>query len=180
MQFQNSRERWGLVAQGFHWLIAVLIVAAWAAHAMYEDAPRHSAESRMWLEYHKSLGLTVLVVAALRLLWRLANPAPAPVVVSPRQAMAASAVHAGLYALMFAMPVAGLLMSQFGGHPVSWFGVLDLPALVGPDKSLSGVFHVLHTDVFWLATMALLGLHVGAAVWHQWVVKDRLIQRMLP
>jgi len=180
MQLSNNDSRWGIVAQSFHWLIALLILAAWATHFMHELAPEHSPTAAMWMNYHKSCGITVFFLFWLRLVWRLSQPAPKPVIVTPWQDRIARLVHLGLYIVMIAMPVTGILITEYGGHPASWFGLFTLPGFVTPDKPSGHLFHFLHTDVFWLVLLGLVGLHVAAALWHQFVVKDGVLGRMLP
>jgi cytochrome b561 len=180
MSLRNTENRWGSLAQGFHWVILLLIVSAWVAFELHDDAPKGSPERLMWLNYHKALGFSVFFLVWLRLAWRLTNISPKTIIVSVWQERAATAAHWILYALMICMPVSGALMSQYEGHPVSWFGVFTLPTLVAPDKGLGEVFEGLHTEVFWPALLVVVGVHAAAALWHHFVVKDATLRRMLP
>lgn len=180
MSYRNTDSRWGWVAQGFHWLMFLLILGAWIAFELHDDAPKKSPESLQWILLHKSLGLTVFFLVWLRLAWRFANPVPKALIVSPWQAKIATLTHWGLYAVMILLPLSGVLMTLFGGRPLAWFGVFEVPIHLEQNKPLSHQFHDLHTDVFWPLLMVLLALHIGAALWHHFVVKDATLKRMLP
>lgn len=180
MQFRNNDSRWGVVAQSFHWLIALLILAAWLTNQLHEAAPKHSPESAQWLNYHKSVGISVFLLIWFRLAWRLIGGVPKAIVVAPWQERLSQLVHLGLYLAMIGMPVTGILMTEYGGHPASWFGVFDLPALVTPNKDTGHTYHFLHTDVIWLGLLGLLGLHLAGALWHHFLLKDSVLKRMLP
>ena len=90
------------------------------------------------LARHKSVGITILALALLRLLWRLynRNSPPLPANLKPYERGLAHLTHYGLYLLLFAMPLSGWMMSSAKNYPVSWFGVFTLPNLVQPDEGL--------------------------------------------
>lgn len=180
MPARNSPQKWGWVAQLFHWGMFLLIIGAWVAVEQHEQYPKGSVERGEWMDLHRAFGLTVFFLLWARLGWRLSGPVPDPVITSLWQHRAAVAVHWGLYFVMLMMPLSGLLMSQFGGREVSWFGIFDIPVLVSENKDLAGQIKELHEDVWWPLLLALVGVHVGAAVWHQFIVKDGTMNRMRP
>jgi cytochrome b561 len=92
---------------------------------------------------------------------------------------AAHAVHRALYVLLFAMPISGYLMSNALGFPVVLYGFIPLPDPVGPNRALGFQLLALH---FWMgmALLALFGMHLGAALFHHFVLRDRTLSRMLP
>lgn len=180
MPARNTPQRWGWIAQGFHWLMFALIVGAWFAVDQREQFPKGSLERGEWMDLHKAFGLSVFMLVWLRLGWRLAGPLPEPVITSVWQHRAAQLVHWALYFLMIMMPLSGLLMSQFAGRTVSCFGVFAIPVFLQENKELAGQIRELHMDVGWPLLLALVGLHVAAALWHQFIVKDGLLKRMLP
>ena len=78
------------------------------------------------------------------------------------------------------VPLTGMLASQFGGRVVSWFGLFDIPVLLAPDKAFAGQLMGLHKDLLWPLLLVLLAGHVGAALWHHVITRDRTLRRMLP
>ena len=118
------------------------------------------------LFFHKSIGVTVLGLIALRIVWRLIAGAPEYVEPLGRLTHAAArAGHLALYALMIAMPVSGYLTSTAGGQEVSWFGLFSLPSLVAKDKVLAETTSWAHLVFAW-AIAIVLAAHLGAVVWH--------------
>lgn len=180
MPARNTSQRWGWVARFFHWIMFLLIVGAWFAVEQHEQFPKGSPERGAWMDLHKALGLSVFFLLWARLGWRLSGPVPDPVITSAWQHRAAVLVHWGLYFVMLMMPLSGLVMSQFGGREVSWFGVFEVPVFLGENKELAGQIKELHEDVWWPLLLVLLALHVGAALWHQFIVKDGTMTRMRP
>lgn len=180
MSLRNTSGRWGVVAQTLHWLLFLLIVGAWFAVELHEDYPKGSAERAQWMSLHKSFGATVFFLIWLRLGWRLSGDVPAPLPGPRWQQWSSALVHAALYLLMIAMPLSGLLMSQYGGREVSWFGFFSIPPVLAPDKELAGRIKELHEHVLWPALLWLAVLHVLAALWHHFIRRDDTLRRMLP
>ena len=87
--------------------------------------------------------------------------------------------HGALYILFFAVPLAGWAYSSAAGFPVVWFGVLPLPDFVSPDKALAEALKTLHSALAW-ALAALVVVHIGGALKHQFIDRDDLMSRMLP
>jgi cytochrome b561 len=129
--------------------------------------------------YHKWIGVTVLSLAIVRLLWKLTHPM-APLQGAPRwQALAARGVHALLYVLLFAVPLAGWVYSNASGYRVVYLGKLPLPNLVERDKELAATWVQVHgTLAMTLAVLA--GLHLLAALHHHFIARDNTLRRMFP
>ncbi|HQV41030.1 MAG: cytochrome b [Moraxellaceae bacterium] len=180
MLVRNSTDRWGGVAQFFHWAMFLLIVGAWFAVEQHSEYPKGSPERGEWMDLHKAIGLTVFFLLWARLGWRLSGPAPTPVITNIWQHRAAVLVHWGLYFVMLMMPLSGLVMSQFAGREISWFGVFQIPVFVAENKDLAAQIKDLHEGVWWPLLLGLVGIHVVAALWHQFVVKDDILKRMRP
>ncbi len=178
MNMTNTNNRWGLIAQGFHWLMFLLIIGAWFAVETREDFPKGSPERDAWMLLHKSLGLSIFFLVWLRIGVRFTQVTPADIGAGWQQ-KAAKLIHLGLYAVMIAMPITGMLASQFFGKPVSWFGVFELPMLVSESKDLGEVLEEVHETGF-IALLVLLTAHVGAALYHHFILKDDVLKRMLP
>lgn len=174
------QERYNGIAILFHWLIAVLIVGAFTMGLVMTDIPGITPTKLKYYSWHKWAGVTVLALAALRLLWRLAKGVPAyPVSMPVWQKSAASGLHTVLYVLMFAVPLSGYFYTLSAGIPVVYFGLFKLPVLIEADAALKPTLKALH---YWL-NMGLLAsvlMHAGAALKHQFIDRDGVLKRMLP
>jgi len=177
----QSPARYHPVAVVLHWLLGAALVAIFALGLYMADLP-FSPQRLRYFNWHKWAGITVLVLSFVRLLWRWTHRPP-PLPASLLQAMpqwqqwAHHATHAALYALFFAVPLLGWAYSSAAGFSVVWFGVLPLPDFVPASEALAEVLKPLHK----LSSLALAGLvllHVAAALKHQWVDRDGLLQRM--
>jgi cytochrome b561 len=179
MPNQNSPNRYTAVAQGFHWVIAGLIVTQFTLGWMADDLPLGMRKLAM-LARHKSFGMTVLMLAVLRLLWRLFNrPPELPAGMSRTQTILARGTHIAFYVLLFAMPLTGWTMSSAKNYSVSWFGLFTWPNLIGPNEQAFNLLkstHVLMSD----ALLAIAVLHILAALKHHFWNKDEVLIRMLP
>ncbi|MFW3175401.1 cytochrome b [Xanthomonas phaseoli] len=161
-----------------HWLTVLCL--AMAATLILLRAELDGRALRQWLlEGHRHFGLLVLVLFALRigLRLRLRRLPPGPPASLPMR-LAAGATHLAMYGLMLALPLLGWSLSSAYGKQVSFFGV-PLPALVAPDGDLGDTLGTWHLNAAW-ALLALVLLHIGAALWHHLVLRDGLLRRVLP
>jgi cytochrome b561 len=179
MTLRNTPARWGGISQFLHWLIVALI-AVQATLGLTGRLLPLGVEKLGMLARHKSIGITILGLAALRLLWRWLNPTPPlPSNLTPLGRLLARCTHAMLYVLLFAMPLTGWIMSSARGFPVSWFGVYQLPDLVPKSGTLYEAMVTTHAVL--AAALALtVALHVAGAFKHHFVLKDDTLRRMLP
>lgn len=163
-----------------HWLAALLVGGTFALGLLMTDIPGLTPTKLKYFSWHKWIGLTVLLTMLPRLLWRVLRAVPAmPAGMGRWQRRAAHLAHLALYCLLLAVPLSGLLYSQAAGVPVVLFGVLDIPALIAPDPGWKALLKSAH----WLLNctlLALVCLHVLAALKHQFVDRDNLLSRMLP
>lgn len=178
MAVKTDPQRYGAVAQTLHWAIVVLLIVQITLAVMADDLP-NGVEKLMLLTRHKSFGITILALVVLRLVWRLLNDPPALPPMSRWQRVAAQFSHWGMYVLLLVMPLSGWMMSSSANYPVSWFGLFQLPDLVGPSKPLNGLMHDLH-ETFAGLLLVLVGIHVAAALKHHFWDRDGLLWRMLP
>jgi cytochrome b561 len=179
MSIRNTPARWGHLAQFLHWLIVALIITQVILASIAEDLPIGVKKLAMYAR-HKSVGITILALAVIRLLWRWLNPTPTlPTTLKPYERTLAGLTHFGLYLLLFAMPLTGWMMTSARGFPVSWFGFFQLPDFVPKNDALydamKGTHHVLATLLY-----AIVFLHVAAALKHHFFLKDDVLRRMLP
>lgn len=158
-----------------HWLHAMLVVSLLALGWSMVDLPK--GPERSWaIGLHKSLGLSALLLVALRLAWRVRHaPPPSPLPDGERRL--SQAAHRMLYALLLLAPLAGYLSTSFTAYPMKFFG-LALPKAGWPDAALNGLFNGLHKASVW-ALALLVALHVAAALRHAWR-RDGVVLRMLP
>jgi cytochrome b561 len=169
--------RYSRVAIAFHWTIALLVIVNLVIGIGHDAIPA----LRAFMPAHKSIGITVLVLTIGRIAWRLGHPAPPLPAGSPSwERAAAHTAHWGLYLLLLAMPLTGWLMSSGPEkrRPLNWFGMFDIPYL--PASSASADFgHSAHGLLGWLM-LALVVLHIGAALRHHLLLRDDVLVRMAP
>ena len=172
-------EHWPAPVKALHWLVAVLIaiqvVLGLAAVAW------HLSPAKLDLfVWHKSLGMLILVLVALRVAVRAAHRAPALPAAMPRwERRAARASHALLYALIVALPLSGWAVNSAANLPVRLFWLVPLPAIAPPSKALETIAARAHLALL-LVLLALVALHVAAALRHHRVLHDDVLRRMLP
>ena len=165
-------------AKTLHWTMALLIAVLLAIGLVMVDLPKGDLRSELH-DIHKQIGVVVLILAVLRFAYRLNKGTPIlPDSMGQLEKIAAQAGHLGLYGLMFLLPVSGILQSQFGDHPIHLFG-LKLPTLVGPDKDLKELWEDCH-EILADGIMALIAVHIAAALRHHFILKDNVLSRMLP
>ena len=172
-----SSARYTRTAVVLHWAIALLIFGAFPLGLYMVELPLSPDKLRLY-SYHKWIGISVLVLVALRLAWRATHVPPLLPAELPRwQRHASVLVHGLLYLLMLAVPVSGWLMSSAKGFPTVWFGVVPLPDLVAKNRELGELLAAIHKTLnFSLA--ALVVVHVGAALKHHYVERRPFLQRM--
>jgi cytochrome b561 len=174
-----SATRYSPVAQLLHWVIAALIVTQFALAWTADDLPLGVHKLALHAR-HKSFGMTVLMLAVVRLLWRWRNPPPElPAGMKPIERRLAKATHVAFYFLLFAMPLTGWMMSSAKNYSVSWFGLFTWPNLISQSDGafifLRGTHEVLSDALFAIAV-----LHILAALKHHFWNKDDVFVRMLP
>jgi cytochrome b561 len=179
MPLKNTADRWGGVSQLLHWTIGALILVMAYLGLTMTDLP-NGPDKISTYALHKSIGLTILALVALRLVWRLYAGTPKPVPGTPPwQARIAGLVHVAIYALLFAIPLSGWVLNSAAGFPLQWFGLVNLPKIVATGRELRELAEDLHELMFW-ALVLLVVAHAGAAVWHHLFQRDATLARMLP
>ena len=170
--------RYTTLAIVLHWVLALALVVSFSVGLYMADMPLTPQRVKLF-NWHKWAGVTILLLSLLRLLWRLTHRPPTEMPAAPWQQRAARWTHGALYVLFFAVPLAGWAYSSAAGFPIVWFGVLPLPDFVGPDKALAETLKSLHGALAW-ALAVLAAVHVGAALKHHFIDRDKLLSRMLP
>jgi cytochrome b561 len=189
MTLRNSRLRYGSVAMLLHWLIALLVLVNLCLGIYMSDLPRTDASRFMLYQFHKSVGLTVLVLSILRLAWRLVNPIPPlPQGMSPLLRLSGHVSHFLLYFLIVSIPLAGWAMVSSSpiGLATPYFGLFSWPNIsylatlpTATKVANEDMFHDTHAVLAYSA-LALVALHISAALYHQFVRRDDVLKRMFP
>ena len=177
--YRNSGEQYGIIAQAFHWLVALLVIAQLGLGVYAASLPVGLARLQ-WLSRHKSLGLAILAVVLLRFAWRAMNqPPPLPGSMPEWERLAAVAIHRLLYLLLVLAPLTGWLYASAAGLSVNWFGLVQVPDLIAKDPGLAAVLKQVHRALVALLALLIAG-HAGAALRHAVWLRDGIAHRMLP
>jgi cytochrome b561 len=178
MTFRNTNRSWGSLTKALHWIIVILIINQWVIAERAEELK--GLEKLQVLSWHKSFGMTILMLAIIRLVWRWMNPVPdLSAETRPWERVLAKISHLLLYALIFAMPLTGWMMSSARNFPVSWFKLFQFPDLVAPADQTFHQMHDLHHLLFKLLVVVAL-LHIAGALKHHFIDRNDVLKRMLP
>jgi len=189
MALQDTQSRYGAVAMTLHWLIAVLIIFNICLGYYMNDMPNNDPNHFAFVQFHKSTGLTILVLSVLRVMWRWINPfPPLPATMPMWEKAAARFVHGMFYFLIIAIPLAGWAMVSSSplGLPTMYYGWFEWPQIHAladlprdQKQHLIGTFRNTHNTLA-LLMACLIALHVLAALKHQFWDRDTVLKRMLP
>ncbi|MGI9245960.1 MAG: cytochrome b [Steroidobacteraceae bacterium] len=180
MPLRNTAEAYGSLARFLHWSIVLLLILQWFLAERAHDLPDDSAEQATMMGWHISLGMTVLLLALVRIGWKVANGGhPSALGQVAWQRKAAAAGHGLLYLLILLQPLSGWLMTSAGGYPVGLFGWFDFPALGAENHDLHESLEDVHEFLF-NALVVVAAVHVAAALYHHFLLKDDTLRRMLP
>lgn len=175
---RNTLTAYGWPAKLQHWLLALLIIGMLALGLVMDD---FKGDTRFALYgIHKAIGAIILALVVVRLLWRWSNINPAlPEDTTPLTRLAARGGHFLLYVAMLVMPLSGWTLSNAAGYPVSVFGWFALPAIAAKNHDLHELAEEVHE---WAAygLIALIMVHIAAALYHHIIRKDAVLTRMLP
>lgn len=171
--------RYTATAIALHWLTALLVLVTFPL-GVYMHELQLSPFKLQLLSYHKWIGVTIFLLTLWRLAWRAGHiPPPLPETIPRWQQRVAQGLHHLLYVLLLSIPLSGWLMSSAKGVPVVYLGLVQLPDLVGKDKALGDLLQEVH-EVLNFGLLALVGMHVAAALKHHFIDKDTTLLRMLP
>lgn len=184
---RSSETQYGIVAVMLHWLIAAAIIFMLGLGIYMTDLPPGSMAQFEYFQLHKSVGISILLLSFVRLGWRLANPVPPlPPHLKSWEAVAARVTHYGFYVLMIVMPLTGWMVVSASslGIPTLLFGAIPwphIPFIAGLEnrKEVAVAFSEIH-EILAFTMIALLLLHIGAALKHHFLLKDDVLRRMSP
>jgi cytochrome b561 len=189
MSVRNTTARYGSVAMTLHWLIALAVVTNICLGLYMADLPASDPYKLALFQFHKSVGLTVLVLSLARVFWRLVNPIPQlPETMSPALRFVAHATHFLLYFLILFIPLSGwaLVSSSPLGLPTMYFGLFQWPHIAfladlprAQKIPLRHEFTTVHQYLAWSA-IVLVPIHICGALYHQFIRGDDILRRMIP
>lgn len=177
MPVRSTATDWGAVTRLFHWGMLLLFVGIVSVGFYMTDLPLGPKKLKIYA-LHKSIGLTLLGLAVLRVLWRLGERRPASPPMPAWQERTAAATHVLLYVLMFVIPLSGWLYNSAAGFPLQWFHLVNLPALAAADPGLKALARQIHFAGV-VTLIAIVALHAAAAFKHHFVDRDRTLLAMV-
>jgi cytochrome b561 len=179
MTMRNTSQAWGAPARLLHWAIAALVLVEFPLGLVAAGWKLSPTKLDLFV-WHKSLGMLILALMAVRVAWRLGNVAPSPPIgMPPRERLAARLGHLLLYLLLILLPVSGWVVSAAANVPFRIFRAIPVPAIVEPDPVLATRAASVHAALGVLLVL-LLVVHVAAALRHHFVDRDDVLARMLP
>ncbi|MDN3645792.1 cytochrome b [Pontixanthobacter aestiaquae] len=175
----EGQRRYSTGAMWFHWIIAILVIVSWRVVVTAQGL--EGPDKGWWMDHHKALGVTILVLTIARLIWRLTHPVPGKASTTPAwQHMLARTLHVLFYVMLIGLPIGGWLASSYFGGSIDMWGAFTVPGLpVGESREMGKTiigFHKTGGE----ALVYLVGLHILGALKHMLIDKDGNLWRMLP
>ena len=166
-------------AKALHWIMAIAIIGLFCFGLYMSNLPL-SPEKLRYYSWHKWAGVSVFILAIMRLSWRTFNRPPGlPTHMGRNERLAAHSGHGLLYFLMFAIPLSGWLMSSAKGFQTVMLGVLPIPDLLTKNRELGNLLQTVHWSLNMMLAAIVIG-HALAALKHHVKDKDDVLTRMLP
>ena len=173
-----TRLQYGTPAKIFHWVIVALLAVQYPIGWLMPDIHRGMSPGA-GMTFHLSIGLTILLLTALRFVWRLTHPVAPESSLPPWQRLSSEAVHWLLYALVLATTISGWLFASFRGWSISFFYLVPFPMLASDNAAAGKLIDGLHQAAEW-TLLGLIAIHVSAALMHLFYYRNRVMNRMLP
>lgn len=166
-------------ARVFHWLTAALVLTMLPigiAMANFDLGP--AVEDPLY-HIHRSIGALVLIITVMRLIYRLGHPAPPlPADMPELQKFAARATHWALYTFLIVQPLVGWIATSAYRAPVLFFWLFELPPIWQEDRPFSEAMFIVHRSLG-VFIAVLVSVHIAAALHHHFIVRDRVLSRMV-
>jgi cytochrome b561 len=177
--WKNAAGSWGAVAKSFHWVLALLILCQLTLGKIAEGVRLSPLKLDLFV-WHKSIGVTILLLVILRLAWRVNHSPPsAPAGIPGWETKLARIGHISLYLLMFAVPLTGWWISDTSRIPFKAYWLVPVPDLMPADKSASELASDVHGALTALLMLVVL-IHIAAALRHHFFLHNNILTRMLP
>ena len=179
MTYGTRTDHYPATSKLLHWLVAACVLVTVPVAIVMDRVGQGPTQNSLY-NLHKSLGVLILVLMVLRLINRLVAGALAPEAeIEPWQRAVSSIVHTSLYVLLLAMPIVGYIANSAYGASTPFFGLFELPSIVGKNEELATRLFTLHRWVGWLVILLAL-MHISAALYHHFIRRDAVLKRMLP
>jgi cytochrome b561 len=179
MTYGTRTDHYPATSKLLHWLVAACVLVTVPVAIVMDRIGQGPTQDSLY-NLHKSLGVLILVLMVLRLINRLVAGALAPEAeIEPWQRAVSSIVHTSLYVLLLAMPIVGYIANSAYGASTPFFGLFELPSIVGKNEELATRLFTLHRWVGWLVILLVL-MHISAALYHHFIRRDAVLKRMLP
>jgi cytochrome b561 len=174
----TARLQYGTTAKVFHWLVVALLLVQYPIGWLMPGVHR-GMQPGIGMTLHISFGVVILILIVLRLAWRLTHPVAPESSLPAWQRVSSEALHWLLYALVLATTITGWLFASFRGWSVSLFFLTPLPMLAADNAAAGKAIDGWHQAMEW-TLLAVIGIHVAAAMVHIFVYRDHIMQRMMP
>ena len=175
----DNEAGYGPVAKSFHWVIVAILAVQFSIAWTMPDIHRGTRPEGL-VGLHLSFGFAILVIAVARLLWKIRHPVSLVIDGTPRwQYLIARATHGLLYLVLLILPVLGWANASARGWTPSIFGLFPLPQILPTGSPLGRLLGGVHTVTAYVL-LALIGLHVAATLYHQFLLRDGTLSRMMP
>ena len=168
---------YGPTAKIFHWLIFLLLVVQYVVSLVMPHVGRNTRDEG-WVHWHLVIGAVILAVIVLRFAWRLIHPVELPDALAPWELWLSRATHYSLYLLVFVMTILGWIAANAHGLPVTLLGLVTLPELAPNHAEWGHKAGDIHGALVYVL-IALVALHLAGALYHYFIRRDRVLQRML-
>lgn len=176
---QQSVTRYSAPAQTLHWLTAALVLVAFIYGPGGSEERVYSASRDFDRQLHETLGVSVLMLVALRIVWRMVDARPEPPKLPRWMDIIAKVVRMALYVLLFAVPFTAIAGAWMEGHALTLLGGIRIAPPIVESHAIGETIASVHT---WLgdAIIWIAGMHALAGLYHHFVLKDGVLRSMLP
>lgn len=178
MQSDTSVPSYGPIHKALHWIVFALLAAQFAVGFLMPHIRRDTPMEGL-VAWHVSLGTAILFFLVIRALWRLAKPVPMDPTIPTWQRHLAGLTHGLLYALVLIMVLLGWSAAGYYDWTVRLFGAVTLPRLAPKGAEWAHEAGDIHNALVWVL-LGFIALHIVAALYHRFVMRDGVMQRMLP
>lgn len=175
---QSYQQGYSTIAKSLHWIVALCVLTVVPVGITMGRLPEGDFTTKLF-EFHKSLGALILMLMTVRLIYRIVHGVPPEPKIPAFYRLAGNVTHWALYAMLLATPMVAWLGYNAFGVRVPFFGLFELPALIGKNDALSETLFAFHR-LMGIGVGVLMAMHIGAALFHYFIRKDGVLQRMLP